>query len=126
MGRPVTWPKNLKIFPISFTREVYKFYALADTFVFPTIYEPFGLVLFEAMAMGLAIITKRSQVGASELLEGLPEVYFADQAGFNFPNDKLKDPESKKILRAARLNKLGDVSWQKAGIELNAYLGNIQ
>ena len=37
----------------------------------PTLYEPFGLVLIEAAAMGMNIVTTRNCVGASELLENL-------------------------------------------------------
>lgn len=118
MGRPVTWPANIKIFPITFSHEISEFYSLADAFIFPTIYEPFGLVLFEAMAMGLSIITNRFEVGASELLNELPEVYFADEPGFLLPLVKVKNFYDKKALREERIKKLGDVSWEKAGNEL--------
>lgn len=122
LGRPVTWPSQLKVFPISFTREVPKFYALADVFLFPTIYEPFGLVIFEAMAMGLTLVTRRHEVGASELLEDLPEVYFTDRQGFRLPEPRQLSIEEKLKLREERLARLGDVSWTKAGAELARFL----
>lgn len=121
-GRQVQWPTNLKIVRIPFTREVPKFYALSDCFLFPTIYEPFGLVLFEAMAMGLTIVTRRKDVGASELLEGLPEVYFCDRENFHLPFVGLKSQEDREDLRSQRLVQLGDVSWSKAGSELAKFL----
>ncbi len=124
MGRSVQWPSSLKVFPITFTKEVSKFYALSDVFLFPTMYEPFGLVLFEAMAMGLGIITRRSEVGASELLEGLPEVYFCDSPNFSMPNIQVKNFESRKNLRDLRLEMLGDVSWSNAGKELADFIGH--
>jgi UDP-glucose:(heptosyl)LPS alpha-1,3-glucosyltransferase len=49
------------------TREIQKFYAAADVFVFPSYYDSFGMVVTEAMASGLPVITNNS-VGASELL----------------------------------------------------------
>lgn len=121
-GLEIEWPRDVKVFPVGFTREVSKFYALADAFIFPTIYEPFGLVLFEAMAMGLTIITRRQDVGASELLDGLEEVYFCDVDHFKMPTVTKKDFMAKRLLRDSRLKQLGDVSWTKAGLELAQFL----
>ncbi|QOV90627.1 glycosyltransferase family 4 protein [Humisphaera borealis] len=47
---------------------VEKLFAAADAFVFPTIYESFGLVITEAMASGLPVITNRA-AGAAELID---------------------------------------------------------
>ncbi len=122
LGRSVNWPSDLKLWTIPFTREVHRFYALSDVFIFPSMYETFGLVLFEAMAMGLTVITNRSQIGASELLEGLPDVHFCDRPGFHFPIVTSRSPEERRRLREERLQRVGDVSWQKAGRELAGLL----
>lgn len=122
LGVKIDWPPELKIFTITFTRQVPDFYFLADAFVFPTLYEPFGLVLFEAMAMGLVIITRYSQVGASELLESLPDVYFTDRKNFIFPEIEVMNLDQKIALRDKRLQMLGNVSWEKAGDELTEFL----
>lgn len=43
------------------------FYLGADAFLFPTVYEPFGIVCLEAMAYGLPVVTTRVS-GASEVV----------------------------------------------------------
>jgi UDP-glucose:(heptosyl)LPS alpha-1,3-glucosyltransferase len=49
------------------SKRVEAFFAAADCFVFPTVYDPFGLVITEAMASGLPVITSRT-AGAAELI----------------------------------------------------------
>ena len=46
------------------------FYGAADAFAFPTIYEPFGNVILEAMACGLPVVTTPDCGGAELLQEG--------------------------------------------------------
>lgn len=48
-------------------KDVRSYYAAADAFVFPTIYEPFGSVVLEALACGLPVITT-DRCGAGELI----------------------------------------------------------
>jgi len=55
-----------------------EFYALADIFVFPTLGDPHGLVVEEAMAAGLAVI---SSAAAGDIERRLPE----GKAGFIVP-----------------------------------------
>jgi glycosyltransferase involved in cell wall biosynthesis len=50
------------------TDRIERMYAAADGFVFPTPYDAFGMVIAEAMAMGLPVVTTR-RAGASELVE---------------------------------------------------------
>jgi UDP-glucose:(heptosyl)LPS alpha-1,3-glucosyltransferase len=49
------------------TQNVEKYYAAADLFIFPTFYDPFGMVATEAMASGLPVICS-SRAGVAELI----------------------------------------------------------
>ena len=49
-------------------KDVRPYYAAADAFVFPTIYEPFGSVVLEALACGLPVITT-DRCGAGEIVK---------------------------------------------------------
>lgn len=48
-------------------KNISEYYAASDVFVFPTSYEPFGLVITEAMASGLPVVTTKT-AGAAELI----------------------------------------------------------
>lgn len=50
------------------TEQIERLYAAADVLLFPTFYDAFGMVITEAMAMGLPVITTRS-AGAAELIQ---------------------------------------------------------
>ena len=47
--------------------DVNRFYAMCDAVVFPTLYEPFGFTITEAMASGIPVITS-ADAGAAELI----------------------------------------------------------
>jgi UDP-glucose:(heptosyl)LPS alpha-1,3-glucosyltransferase len=49
-------------------KEIEKFYAAADLFVLPTLYDPFSNATIEALAAGLPVITSRNN-GVAELVE---------------------------------------------------------
>ena len=53
---------------VGHTATIWEHYAAADVFVFPTLYEPYGLVITEAMASGLPVITARA-AGAADLID---------------------------------------------------------
>ena len=48
--------------------EPWKYYAASDIFLLPTLYEPFGLSVLEAMATGLPVVVSRG-AGVAELLQ---------------------------------------------------------
>lgn len=49
-------------------REIEKFYAAADIFILPSLYDPFSNATLEAMAAGLPVITTKNN-GVAELIE---------------------------------------------------------
>jgi len=50
-----------------YQKDIAPYYRMADIFLFPTLYEPFGMAILEAMASGLPVIVSRC-AGASEML----------------------------------------------------------
>ena len=50
---------------------LWEYYAASDVFVFPTIYEPFGLVITEAMASAVPVITSRVAGAADLIIDGV-------------------------------------------------------
>ncbi len=121
VGRPETGSQiDLSLYPgiahIPYTKELPKFYSLADQFLFPTLYEPFGLVIIEAAIMGLEVYTLKNEVGAVELLVGLPHINVADRIdNFDIPKPRLLSIEEKLQLREERLKRLTDYSWSETG-----------
>jgi len=92
-----------------FKPDIYRYFSAADVFVFPTLYEPFGLVILEALAAGLPVITTAS-AGAAELVED-------GKSGFllNEPKDSVIISEKiNLIVENCLIGKMGDAARQKA------------
>jgi UDP-glucose:(heptosyl)LPS alpha-1,3-glucosyltransferase len=51
-----------------FSDQIERYYAAADVFFFPTFYDSFGMVISEAMATGIPVVTNRA-AGAAEIIE---------------------------------------------------------
>ena len=77
------------------SKEIEKFYAAGDIFVFPTLYDPFANVCLEALACGLPVITTRMN-GASEIIKKGKNGYVIDD---------YRSPDELASVIAALLNK---------------------
>ena len=62
---------------------LYQYYVASDIFVFPTIYEPFGLTIVEAMASGLPVITSRSAGAADLITDGVDGLLLNEPSDIN-------------------------------------------
>jgi UDP-glucose:(heptosyl)LPS alpha-1,3-glucosyltransferase len=60
--------------------DVQRFYAAADVFLLPTLYEPFGLVILEALASGLPAVVSASAGAAEWLVDGEDAILLKDPA----------------------------------------------
>lgn len=99
---------------ISYTQEIEKFYQVSDIFLFPTIYEPFGLVIIEAAATGLEVYVTKNQVGASEILDNLDGIHFiGTKEEFKIHPKKLSSSQMQEYTKK-RKTRFEMYSWNKA------------
>ena len=101
---------------VGFQPDVRPYFAAADAFVFPTRYEPFGMVITEAMAAGLPTITSRA-AGASEVITPgesgllLERADDADELAARL-DELLADPERMRAIGAAARQAAAGVDWR--------------
>jgi glycosyltransferase involved in cell wall biosynthesis len=126
-GSHFSLPDSKHIFHVPFTDTISKFYEISDLFIFPTRYEPFGLVIIEAFAMGLDVIVPNENVGASEVIsqdEGV--IFFAqndsdEQISNLFSVKKISSDEKLKRIEK-RMPILKSCSWINAGNKFQSML----
>jgi len=92
------------LLPLGAQSDPLPYYAAADVFVLPSYYDPFGLVVLEAAACGLPLVTTRC-TGASELLHDGREGYLLDDPGDAAALAErlalLADPQQRRAMGAA-------------------------
>ena len=102
--------------------DVERYYAASDIFMLPTLYEPFGLVILEALASGLPSIFSAC-AGASEWLEdGVDAVFLRDPSDGDEARVALQNVISSPEF-ARRLSENGRLAaerlqWSNAGRQL--------
>jgi len=104
--------KNDKIcyIPANISREqVNTLYLKDHVFVLPTLAEGFGMVIVEAMAFGLPVITTN--------ISAIPEIFKDEKSGFLVPPNNLKVLEERMRFLIEDKNlriKMGKNAWQRA------------
>ena len=101
------------------------YYAASDIFVFPTQYEPFGLVIIEAMAAGLPVIISKI-AGAAEIIEDRKDgILIKDVFDVNEIAEHLNyliDAKSRDTMEKLAREKAEKYSWDKVCKEIvNVY-----
>lgn len=90
---------------LGYRRDMPKIHQASDFFVFPSRYEPFGLVVIEAMACGLPVITAKT-TGAADLITPACGIVLPECDDVDALADALKLLNSDRILR----QKMGKVA----------------
>lgn len=104
------------IFTISFTKEIERFYQGCDIFVFPTLFEPFGLVIMEAAMSGMRVLVSKEHVGATEILEDSPAVELIDPIRPKHPwlnHPTILEEKERHQLYEERLPLQNQLSWDR-------------
>jgi UDP-glucose:(heptosyl)LPS alpha-1,3-glucosyltransferase len=96
---------------------LWEYYAASDVFVFPTIYEPFGLVILEAMASGLPVITSRVAGAADVIIDGVNGLLITDPGDINDLAAKIKlllsNAELRKAIGERARETAEELSWDR-------------
>lgn len=110
-------------------QDMSRFYAACDIFVFPTKLEPFGLVITEAMASGLPVITSRL-AGAAELIkDGETGLLLKDPENPGELQDKIfklvRDAGYREKMGASAAAAMQQYSWEKVKIDYEKVCGGL-
>ena len=107
-----------RILFISHSSNLWEYYAASDLFVFPTIYEPFGLVIVEAMASGLPVITSRVAGAADVIIDEVNGLLLRDPSDVNDLAAKiellLSDAKLRKTMGERARDTAEKLSWGRA------------
>ncbi len=94
-------------------------YGCASLFVFPSLYEGFGLPVLEAMACGVPVIMSNSsslpEVGGDAVIQLPPD---STEAWSNGILNILSDSEKRFQMIGAGVNRARKFSWERAALEL--------
>jgi len=111
---------------ISLKKEIATYYRACDLFLMPTLYEPFGLVILEAMSSGLPSIVSKIAGGAELIEDGVNGKLIQDPTNPKEVSESLKlilenDQLRFSMGKAARLT-AEKRSWEQVAIEYEAVI----
>jgi len=102
-----------KIIHIPFTNEMKKYFAAADAFLLPSLYDTFALVVLEAMASGCGVVSSK-YAGVSELIEDGKEGFVIDPKNCNDIAEKINIMlNSGSVFRKNARKKAEQCGWDK-------------
>ncbi len=122
-GRTVVWKRRAeraglagRIRFVGHVREPERFYAAADVFALPTLFDPFANATLEAMASGLPVVTSR-QNGAAEIMRdgvnGLVLTDAQDVSALAEALSRLADPVVREQLGSAARSTALEFPWER-------------
>ena len=101
-------------------------YSLAEIFVYPSMYEGFGLPVIEAMACGAPVITGRAAAVAEVGGDAVEKVNRIDANAFGEAMVRLaRDPKRRGELSARGLARAQQFSWTRAAQQTLAIYGDV-
>ena len=117
-----------RIIFVSHSSNPSEYYAASDVFVFPTIYEPFGLVIAEAMASALPVITSRVAGAADVIVDGVNGLLLREPSDVNDLAARieslLSNAELRKTMGECARKTAENLSWnQVAEKTIDVYVG---
>ena len=96
-------------------------YQSADIFVAPSVYEPFGLVILEAMSFGIPVITTKDTGASEQFIDGTDLLLINDHSSTELASKillLLEDENLRKKLSSNAAEKLNTVfSWDRCAKE---------
>ena len=114
---------SIRWIPTCSHREVLAEMAAHDVFVFPSLFEGFGLVLLEAMAMGLPIITTAHTAGPDLITDGVEGfiVPIRSSSGIAEKLELLRsDPDRRLAMSESARARAAEFNWEQYGHSLAA------
>ncbi len=92
-----------------------RLFGVADLFVFPTLYEPFGMVVLEAMAAGVPVITSKSCGAVEGMTQGFHGIFLDDPTSAAEVADGIRrllaDENLRNKLSVEGRNKASEFRW---------------
>jgi glycosyltransferase involved in cell wall biosynthesis len=117
---------NIRIIDFMKKSELFKYYTAADLFILPTSSDVWGLVVNEAMACGLPVITTDKCIAGLELIVDNENGFIVPVANVNEMsmkiNEILKNEKLQEKMAQNNLNKINNFTYEYS---TNAHLKNI-